>query len=124
MTSGAEVWSQDFGYDIWGNLYNIAAVNAPGMSLTTPQWNNQIAGYFYDSAGNMTVSPMGGETLTYDAENLPSPRLRQAGQLIDAGGRAVSKQTFVELEDDNPANCEAMPAWPRAPGGIPILDFS
>jgi hypothetical protein len=38
---GGESWSQEFHYDIWGNLFEVEAVGAPGMDLT-PNASNQL----------------------------------------------------------------------------------
>jgi RHS repeat-associated protein len=67
-------WGETFGYDVWGNLLSIGGIQPTyngctqenlGVTATT---KNQISGYTYDAAGNMTTNP-GVGTYTYDAEN-------------------------------------------------------
>jgi RHS repeat-associated protein len=75
-TSPQHCWGESFTYDAWGNLLTIGgATGYTGCSqesgfnftnLTTTK--NQISGYGYDAAGNMTSVP-GIATYTYNAEN-------------------------------------------------------
>jgi RHS repeat-associated protein len=67
-------WGETFSYDVWGNLLSIGGIQPTyngctqenlGVTATT---KNQISGYTYDAAGNMTTNP-GVGTYTYDAEN-------------------------------------------------------
>jgi RHS repeat-associated protein len=63
-------WGNSYGYDAWGNLLQktVTKCNAENLSLTALA-NNQLAGYGYDAAGNMTSDPTDGASLVYDAEN-------------------------------------------------------
>lgn len=66
------------GIDAWGNLINrsgvIGKTNTEGLS-TSAGTNNQLSGFGYDVAGNMTSNPAIGAAYVYDAENrLISPR--------------------------------------------------
>jgi RHS repeat-associated protein len=63
-------WGEAYTIDAWGNLTNIGlypgkhnseTLNAPANTL------NQLAGFNYDAAGNLTQN--GSTTYTYDAEN-------------------------------------------------------
>jgi RHS repeat-associated protein len=63
-------WGETYTIDPWGNLTNIGlypgkhnseSLNAPANTL------NQLAGFNYDAAGNLTQN--GSTTYTYDAEN-------------------------------------------------------
>src|SRR5262249_36053476 len=58
------------GIDAWGNLLNRSGVTGKtateGLSASA-ETNNQLSGYGYDAAGNMTSN--GSSTYTYDAEN-------------------------------------------------------
>jgi RHS repeat-associated protein len=72
-TTGQHCWGETFGYDIWANLLTIGGLTGYtgctqenlNIGVTT---KNQISGYTYDAAGNMTTNP-GVGTYTYDAEN-------------------------------------------------------
>jgi RHS repeat-associated protein len=72
-TTGSYCWGEAFGYDIWANLLTIGGLTGYtgctqenlNIGVTT---KNQISGYTYDAAGNMTTNP-GVGTYTYDAEN-------------------------------------------------------
>jgi len=68
-TSGP-TWGEDFIIDAWGNLSNraphasktyYAALNAPALT------NNQLIGFGYDAAGNMTSN--GATSYNYNQEN-------------------------------------------------------
>lgn len=97
-TSGPHCWGETFGYDIWGSLLSIGAV--PGytgcmqenltVSVTA---NNQISGFAYDAAGNLTATPPPATlSYTYDAEN----RLTSTAGVTysyDGDGKRVSKST-------------------------------
>ncbi|MFZ1131331.1 MAG: hypothetical protein WAN38_11205 [Terriglobales bacterium] len=81
------------GIDAWGNLINrsgvIGKTNTEGLS-TSAGTNNQLSGFGYDVAGNMTSNPAVGAAYVYDAENrLISPRSSfseaQAPQAVLAG---------------------------------------
>jgi YD repeat-containing protein len=68
--STGPTWGENFTIDPWGNLTNRAAV--PGKTYTellnvAANNNNQLSGFGYDAAGNMTQN--GSVTYTYNAEN-------------------------------------------------------
>jgi RHS repeat-associated protein len=68
-SSGSQ-WGETYTIDAWGNLTNRAEVSGKSNYEplnTTAGTNNQLVGYTYDTAGNMTVN--GSATFTYDAEN-------------------------------------------------------
>ncbi len=68
-TSGPN-WGEDFTIDAWGNLTNRAlhAGKTIYEPLAAPALaNNQLVGFGYDAAGNMTSN--GTSAYTYDAEN-------------------------------------------------------
>src|SRR6266481_4663756 len=65
-----EYWGNNYGYDAWGNLLNktVTKCGAENLSITALA-NNQLSGYTYDPAGNMTADPTDGVALVYDAES-------------------------------------------------------
>jgi RHS repeat-associated protein len=72
-SSSAHCWGEQFGYDVWSNLLSISPVSTAytgcmqeSLSVAANN-NNQLIGYAYDSAGNMTNDGL--HTYAYDAEN-------------------------------------------------------
>jgi RHS repeat-associated protein len=69
QSSGTQ-WGETFTIDAWGNLTNEAGItgktNHEGLS-TSALTNNQLSGFGYDAAGNMTSN--GSTSYVYDAEN-------------------------------------------------------
>src|SRR5229473_1789314 len=65
-----EYWGNSYGYDAWANLLakTVTKCGAENLSLTALA-NNQISGYTYDAAGNMTHDATSGLNYTYDVEN-------------------------------------------------------
>jgi RHS repeat-associated protein len=63
-------WGYSYGYDPWGNLLSKTLTKCSGESLSvTALPNNQLVGYGYDAAGNMTNDITDGHKYTYDPEN-------------------------------------------------------
>jgi YD repeat-containing protein len=52
---------------------------------------NQPNGYTYDASGNMTVDPVGPNTMTYDGENRMTAYSCTAGYAYDGNGLRVAK---------------------------------
>ncbi len=66
----AKFWGNSYGYDAWGNLLSMSVTKCSSENLNvTALANNQLSGYGYDAAGNMTYDPTDGVAATYDAEN-------------------------------------------------------
>lgn len=67
-TSGADCWGNGYGYDRYGNLLSMTVTqcSAPNLSVSV-NTNNQIVGYSYDAAGNLTND--GTLSYNWDAEN-------------------------------------------------------
>ena len=92
QSSGSQ-WGENFTIDPWGNLTNETAItgktNHEGLNISALT-NNQLSGFGYDAAGNMTSNtPF---TYVYDAEN----RLIAAGgmsYIYDGDGYRVEKCT-------------------------------
>jgi RHS repeat-associated protein len=89
-TSGPN-WGEAFTIDAWGNLTNeaqyLGKTNHEGLNAAPATAKNQLTGYAYDAAGNMTT---GG--YTYDPEN----RLATAGGVTytyDGDGNRVKKSS-------------------------------
>jgi uncharacterized protein RhaS with RHS repeats len=87
-----EYWSNNYGYDPWGNLTSKTVTKCKAENLSAPALvNNQLSGYGYDAAGNMTSDPTdGGITLSYDQEN----RIQSTAgytYTYDADGNRVKK---------------------------------
>jgi RHS repeat-associated protein len=65
-----EYWGNSYGYDAWGNLLQktVTKCNAENLSVAVLA-NNQLTGYGFDAAGNMTSDPTDSVTSTYNPEN-------------------------------------------------------
>jgi RHS repeat-associated protein len=64
------VFTQNFGYDQWGNKRITSATGGVNnYNPTYDQGRNRIIGLSYDAAGNITSDILTGGTMTYDAEN-------------------------------------------------------
>jgi RHS repeat-associated protein len=78
-SSTTNCWSEQYGYDAWGNLLSITHLqqynvcSGSGFILSASVQNYLTAGtnpdFTYDAAGNMTHNYPGGLLLGYDAEN-------------------------------------------------------
>lgn len=70
--SGGVYWGETFTIDAWGNLTSRALIsgknNYEPLSVSATS-QNQLTGFGYDPAGNMTSNTAIGATYTYDAEN-------------------------------------------------------
>jgi RHS repeat-associated protein len=100
QSSGTQ-WGETYTIDAWGNLTTIGQVSGKSNHESLSQSalsNNQLTGFTYDAAGNMTVS--GSETYTYDAENR---LIATAGTsyVYDGDGDRVEKCT----EGTTPGTC-------------------
>jgi RHS repeat-associated protein len=110
--SGTGTWSENYGFDAFGNRWVTGLTGLPTLSLETPtaqSWyngNNQISTWGYDAAGNITHVGSMTRNFNYDVEN------RQVSATIggatstytyDAEGRRVTKtaggQTTVYVYD-------------------------
>jgi RHS repeat-associated protein len=88
-------WGNSYTYDEWGNLNQkiitkCGAENLSVVSLT----NNQLTGYGYDAAGNMTSDPTDSVTSVYDQENRISVATKNGvatTYVYDADGSRVQK---------------------------------
>src|SRR6185437_11105877 len=70
VNSKTAYWGNSYVYDAWGNLIgkNITKCGAENLPLTALV-NNQLSGYGYDAAGNMTTDPTDNVSAFYDPEN-------------------------------------------------------
>jgi RHS repeat-associated protein len=104
LTSAGEsgTWSEGFGYDTYGNRWVTNPVGLPGLTNETPQgpgWylaKNQISGWGYDGAGNITSISQMPRSYGYDAENrLVTAVISGATSTYsyDGDGRRVQKTT-------------------------------
>ena len=90
-------WGDNYTYDPWGNLTNKTTISTAcaGELLSAPALtNNQLSGYGYDAAGNMTSDPTDNVTSTYDAENRIATANTPQGVFTytyDANGNRVEK---------------------------------
>jgi RHS repeat-associated protein len=112
-----EYWGNSYGYDSWGNLLQktvtkCSAENLSVMVLT----NNQILGYGYDAAGNMTYDATSGLHYSFDQEN----RITGAGgytYVYDGDGNRVEKT----IEGSTPSGTLY---WYMSPGIVAESDLS
>lgn len=93
-------WGETFTIDAWGNLTNRTTTKCSAESLSVVALpNNQLSGFGYDAAGNMTSN--GSATYTYDAEN----RLQVTGGVTytyDGDGNRVIKSNGTEYWGEGP----------------------
>lgn len=86
-----EYWGNSYGYDAWGNLLTKAVTKCSAENFSVVALaNNQLSGYSYDAAGNMTHDSTSGLNYTFDQEN----RLTGASgytYTYDADGNRVRK---------------------------------
>jgi RHS repeat-associated protein len=112
QSSGTQ-WGETFTIDAWGNLTNETGITGKTHSESlnvSAGTNNQLSGFGYDAAGNMTSN--GTASYTYDAEN----RLTlTAGYTYtyDGDGNRVKR-----------ANGSTGTLYWRGPGGDPIVESS
>jgi RHS repeat-associated protein len=99
--SNGPQWGETFNIDAWGNLTNEIGISGKtyheGLN-TSAGTNNQLAGFGYDAAGNMSTN--GSVSYVYDAEN----RLIATGgysYIYDGDGERVEKCT----EGTTPGTC-------------------
>src|SRR5262249_6560477 len=86
-----EYWGNSYGYDPWGNLLQktVTKCSAENLSVAALS-NNQVVGYNYDAAGNMTHDATTNTNYSFDQEN----RITGAGgytYTYDADGNRVEK---------------------------------
>jgi RHS repeat-associated protein len=96
-TSGSDCWGQSFGSggladDALGNLLSasVTKCTAPSLSVAV-NGANQIAGFGYDAAGNMTAD--GQFTYTYDAENRITSSSAGVNYTYDGNDMRVEKSS-------------------------------
>jgi RHS repeat-associated protein len=84
-----------YGYDPWGNLLSKTLTKCSGENLSvTALANNQLAGYGYDAAGNMTSDLTDGVSAVYDPDNRISTATKNGvttSYTYDADGNRVAK---------------------------------
>jgi RHS repeat-associated protein len=90
-------WGNSYSYDAWGNLLSksVTKCSAEALSLTALA-NNQLSGYGYDAAGNMTADNTDGVTAQYDPENRIASATKNGlttTYSYDADGNRVEKAT-------------------------------
>jgi RHS repeat-associated protein len=100
--SNGTQWGETFTIDAWSNLTNESPIsgktNHEGLNTSAPGANNQLSGFGYDAAGNMTSN--GSASYVYDAEN----RLiatTGTSYIYDGDGQRVEKCT----EGTKPGTC-------------------
>ena len=91
-----EYWGNTYGYDPWGNLIDktITKCGAETFHPGAASVQNQLTGYGYDAAGNMTSDPTDSVSSTYDAENRIATASTPQGLFTytyDADGNRVEK---------------------------------
>jgi len=72
--NGKAIWTQNYGFDRWGNRTSLVNSGGTGQYLPTQSTpavdsaSNRLLDYSYDEVGNLTVMPAG-VYMTYDGEN-------------------------------------------------------
>ncbi|MHB8652645.1 MAG: RHS repeat domain-containing protein [Terriglobia bacterium] len=88
-SASSPAWSENFGIDPWGNLYNVVATGgAPGLSVGIDANTNRISGLGYDAAGNMTWDGL--YSYAYNAENQQTSAAG-VSYTYDGDGKRVEK---------------------------------
>src|SRR5215468_12347330 len=65
-----EYWGNSYGYDPWGNLLQKTVTKCSAENLSVSAFvNNQLSGYSYDAAGNMTHDATTNTNYSFDQEN-------------------------------------------------------
>jgi hypothetical protein len=87
-------WGESYTIDPWGNLTDITPNKCSAENLHVgPAPNNQLSGYCYDAAGNLTgVPPCPASQYVYDAES----RIKSAmgvSYTYDGDGKRVKKDS-------------------------------
>ncbi len=88
-------WGQSFVIDAWGNLTNVNNVSGKtqpgGLSAAPASTKNQLNGYVYDAAGNLSNDELG-HVFTYDAENRIAT-VAGVAYTYDGDGKRVEKSS-------------------------------
>ncbi len=97
-TSGTNCWGEQYGIDAWDNLLTITSPSGysscaqPDNLRVSVTAANQISGYTYDAAGNLTTIPgTGGATYTYNAKNQITTSSAGVNYTYDGDGNRVEK---------------------------------
>jgi RHS repeat-associated protein len=94
-------WTESYGYDRWGNRW-LSETGLPALNDETPKtssWylgNNQITGWTYDGAGNLTKVGSMSRVFSYDAENRQTQAVingTASSYAYDGDGRRVQAVT-------------------------------
>jgi len=118
VNSKTAYWGNSYVYDAWGNLIgkNITKCGAEHLPMTALA-NNQLSGYGYDAAGNMTTDPTDNMSAFYDPEN----RIARASTIqgvftyfYDGDGNRVEKS----------GNGSGMLYWYMTPGVVAESDLT
>jgi RHS repeat-associated protein len=88
-TAQSATWSQEFGYDGWGNLKEIVPANAPGLQVQINDLN-RIADRSYNAAGQL-VNDLG-VNYQYDAEGRLTGAVGGPRSVYDGDDRRVAKE--------------------------------
>ncbi len=91
LNGKTKYWGNAYGYDAWGNLLQktVTKCSAENLSVTALA-NNQLVGYSYDSAGNMTHDATTGNNYSFDQENRITGAVGYT-YTYDADGNRVEK---------------------------------
>jgi RHS repeat-associated protein len=129
-----EYWGNNYSYDAWGNLLakSVTKCSAENLSLTALA-NNQLSGYGYDTAGNMTHDATSGHTYVYDAENRIAsvdPSCVGTGCTCPPNGTVCNTFTAAYVYDDAGNRVEKWNSstgtlyWYMSPGIVAESDLS
>jgi RHS repeat-associated protein len=95
VNNKTKYWGNSYTYDEWGNLNQKIFTKCGAENLSVaPLTNNQLTGYGYDAAGNMTNDPTDLVTSVYDQENRISVATKNGvatTYVYDAAGNRVQK---------------------------------
>ena len=123
-TTGAN-WGEAYTTDPWGNLTNIGSylgkTNHETLNAAPASTKNQLTGFAYDAAGNMTQNGL--INYTYDAESRLIWSNNGYEYLYDGDGNRVVKCTSGSQSNTCPSGSTGTLYW-RIAGGDPIAESS
>jgi RHS repeat-associated protein len=98
-TTGADAWGQSFAVDAWGNLTaQTQTKGSPPPFNAAANTKNQLVGYAYDAAGNMTND--GSHSYFYNSDNMiTSADSGASTYTYDANANRVRKTTGSNLTE-------------------------
>ena len=105
LQNKTEYWGNSYSYDPWGNLIgkSVTKCSAENLALTALV-KNQLSGYGYDVAGNMTADVTEGVSAVYDPIRTARGYLRPAS-LRSPKSTLVQKDSRCGVGESDDGSC-------------------